>query len=265
MLPDYHLHTDFSGDSTTPAREQIEQAIRLGMDSLCITDHHDYDVESPIDFTLDIDAYFSSLTRLQEEYRDRIDVRIGIELGLQVHLKEYLREVTRKYPFDFVIGSTHFIDRKDPAYPDFFENRNEADSYLQYFETTLDNVSRLDDYDVAGHIDYIVRYGPNKAAYYSYHAYRDILDQILKAVISRGKGIECNTAGFRKGISQPNPTSDVLRRYRELGGEIITIGSDAHIPEDLGADFERTRELLLSCGFTYYTEFQERKPVFLPL
>ena len=89
MLPDYHLHTDFSGDSTTPPRAQIERAIQLGMDSLCITDHHDYDVDSIIDFTLDLDPYMSSLASLQEEYRDRIDVRIGIELGLQVHLKDY--------------------------------------------------------------------------------------------------------------------------------------------------------------------------------
>ena len=265
MLPDYHLHTDFSGDSTTPPRAQIERAIQLGMDSLCITDHHDYDVESIIDFNLDLDPYMSSLTRLQEEYKDRIDVRIGIELGLQVHLKEYFKELTRRYPFDFVIGSTHFIDRKDPAYPEFFEERGEANAYLQYFETTLDNVSHLDDYDVAGHIDYIVRYGPNKAAFYSYEAYRDILDRILKAVIEHGKGIECNTAGLRKGIIQPNPAADVLKRYRELGGEILTIGSDAHIPEDLGADFERTRELLKECGFSYYTVFHQRKAQFLPL
>ena len=265
MLPDYHLHTDFSGDSTTPARAQIERAIALGMDSLCITDHHDYDVESVIDFNLDFDPYMNVMTRLKEEYKDRIDVRIGVELGLQVHLKDYYRELVHKYPFDFIIGSTHFIDRKDPAYPDFFENRDEAEAYLKYFETTLDNLTQLDDYDVAGHIDYIVRYGPNKAAYYNYEAYRHILDSILKAVIEHGKGIECNTAGLRKGINQPNPTGDVLRRYRELGGEIITIGSDAHIPEDLGADFSQVQELLKCCGFSYYTVFRERKPVFLPL
>ena len=94
---DYHLHTDFSGDSTTPPRAQIERAIQLGMDSLCITDHHDYDVDSIIDFTLDLDPYMSSLARLQEEYRDRIDVRIGIELGLQVHLKDYFKELTDVY------------------------------------------------------------------------------------------------------------------------------------------------------------------------
>lgn len=265
MLPDYHFHTNFSGDSETPMRAQLERAISLGMTSLCVTDHHDYDVDSVIDFTLQTDQYFEAMSALREEYKDRIDLRIGIELGLQTHLKEYYRELLSSYPFDFVIGSTHFINRKDPAYPEFFKGREEQKAYLQYFQATLDNVKNIDNYDVAGHIDYIVRYGPNKARYYSYEAYRDILDDILRAIIERGKGIECNTAGFRKGIGQPNPCAGILKRYKELGGEIITIGSDAHIPEDLGADFQTAGELLKQCGFSYYTEFRRRKPEFKPL
>ena len=265
MLPDYHFHTDFSGDSQTPAHAQLEQAISLGMKSLCVTDHHDYDVDSVIDFTLSADRYMETMTALKEEYRGRIDLRIGIELGLQTHLKEYFKELLSAYPFDFVIGSTHFINRKDPAYPEFFEGRDEREAYLQYFQVTLNNVKNLDTYDVAGHLDYIVRYGPNKAAYYSYEAYRDVLDDILRAVIESGKGIECNTAGFRKGIRQPNPCVPVLKRFKELGGEILTIGSDAHVPEDLGADFQKARELLLECGFSYYTEFKGRRPEFKPL
>lgn len=265
MLPDYHFHTDFSGDSQTPVRAQLEQAISLGMKSLCVTDHHDYDVDSVIDFTLETDRYMETMSALKEEYKGRIDLRIGIELGLQAHLKEYFKELLSAHPFDFVIGSTHFINRKDPAYPEFFEVKDEREAYLQYFQVTLDNVKSLDTYDVAGHLDYIVRYGPNKAAYYSYEAYRDVLDDILRAVIAGGKGIECNTAGLRKGIRQPNPCVPVLKRFKELGGEILTIGSDAHVPEDLGADFQAVRELLLECGFTYYTEFKGRRPEFKPL
>ena len=265
MLPDYHFHTDFSGDSQTPMRAQLERALSLGMTSLCVTDHHDYDVDSVIDFTLQTDQYFEAMSALRDEYKDRIDLRIGIELGLQTHLKEYYRELLSAYPFDFVIGSTHFINRKDPAYPEFFEGREEQEAYLQYFQATLDNVKNIDNYDVAGHIDYIVRYGPNKALYYSYEAYRDILDGILRAIIEQGKGIECNTAGLRKGIGQPNPCDRILMRYKELGGEIITIGSDAHIPEDLGADFHTARELLKQCGFSYYTEFRGRNPEFKPI
>lgn len=265
MLPDYHFHSDFSGDSNTPIRSQIEQALLLGMKSLCVTDHHDYDVDSPIDFTLDLDLYFHTMSQLREEYKNRIDLRIGIELGLQPHLTRYYKELLNRYDFDYVIGSTHFINRKDAAYPDFFEGKREEEAYLQYFEATLDNVKIPDAYDTAGHMDYIVRYGPNKAAFYSYQSYQEIIDQILKTVIEMGKGIELNTAGFRKGIGQPNPSGDIIKRYRELGGEIITVGSDAHIPEDLGGDFQTGMELLRHCGFTYYTEFKKRKPEFKPL
>ncbi|WP_333645880.1 histidinol-phosphatase HisJ family protein [Lacrimispora sp.] len=265
MLSDYHFHTDFSGDSSTPMAAQLQRAIELGMKSLCVTDHHDYDVESPIDFTLDIDRYMETMSLLKEEYKDKIDLRIGIELGLQTHLKEYFDQLLSAFSFDFIIGSTHFVNRKDPAYPEFFEGKEEREAYLQYFQTTLDNVRNLNHYDVAGHIDYIVRYGPNKSRFYSYEGYQDILDEILKAIIERGKGIECNTGGFRKGLTQPNPSIQVLKRYRELGGEILTIGSDAHIPQDLGADFQRTRDMLIDCGFSYYTEFKGRKPEFKPL
>ena len=90
MISDIHLHTEFSGDSNTPVHAQIEQAIRLGMEEICITDHHDYDVISEIDFTLDIPRYVEEITRVREEYKDRIHVNLGIELGLQCHLKEYL-------------------------------------------------------------------------------------------------------------------------------------------------------------------------------
>lgn len=265
MLPDYHFHTIFSGDSETPVREQLNQAISLGMKSLCVTDHHDYDVDSPIDFTLDLDRYFETMIRLKEEYKNKLELRIGIELGLQTHLEEYFKNLLSTYPLDFVIGSTHFINRKDAVYPEFFQGRTEEEAYLHYFQVTLDNVKNLSTFDVAGHLDYIVRYGPNKANFYNYDTYQDLFDEILKTIIEKGRGIECNTAGYRKGINQPNPGPEIIKRYRELGGEIITIGSDAHIPEDLGADFHRAKELLRSAGFTYYTEFKERRPEFKPL
>lgn len=265
MLPDYHFHTIFSGDSETPVREQLDQAISLGMKSLCVTDHHDYDVDSPIDFTLDLDRYFETMIRLKEEYKNKLELRIGIELGLQTHLEEYFKNLLSTYPLDFVIGSTHFINRKDAVYPEFFLGRTEEEAYLHYFQVTLDNVKNLSTFDVAGHLDYIVRYGPNKADFYNYDTYQDLFDEILKTIIEKGRGIECNTAGYRKGINQPNPGPEIIKRYRELGGEIITIGSDAHIPEDLGADFHRAKELLRSAGFTYYTEFKERRPEFKPL
>ena len=98
---------------------------------------------------------------------------------------------------------------------------------MEYFESILENISAYDGFDVYGHIDYVVRYGPNRNREYSYGRYKDILDEILKKLISMGKGIELNTGGYHYGLGEPNPCTAVIRRYRELGGEIITIGADA--------------------------------------
>lgn len=263
MICDFHLHTEFSGDSDTPVREQVERAISLGMKEICITDHHDYDADfTDIDFTLDIEAYLTYMKQIQEEYKDRIRVGIGIELGLQTHLKDYLERLLEEYSFDFVIGSSHFADRMDPYFPEFFNGRTERAAYERFFEVSLKRAKTLDCFDSYGHLDYVVRYGPNKNRDYSYRDYQEYIDLILKALIEKGKGLECNTGGYKYRLGHPNPAEDILKRYRELGGEILTIGSDAHAPEHVGYGFDLARDALLHCGFRYYTVFHERKPEF---
>lgn len=268
MLCDYHVHTSFSGDSSTPGKLQIEQAIRLGMKELCITDHHDYGVDSgEIDFTLDVTSYLPALERLRNSYQRRIQIKTGIELGLQCHIREYLDGFMKKYAqnFDFIIGSSHFIDGQDPYYPELFENRSEQNVYERYFQVTASRVRMFDCYDVLGHLDYVVRYGPNTNQHYSFKVYQDFIDPILKSLIEKGKGLECNTGGYKAGLKHPNPCEDILKRYRELGGEIITIGSDAHTPEYLGFYFQKAESVLQQCGFRYYTIFEHRQPKFIKL
>ena len=188
---------------------------------------------------------------------------MGVELGYQPHVVNKNNELLTTHSFDFVILSIHYVDNLDLGNGDFFKKKTPYESYKRYYEVVLDAVKTCDNFDVLGHIDYIIRYGDKDA--YHYEDYKDIIDEILKTVIEMGKGIELNTAGYRKGIGQSNPSGDIIKRYRELGGEIITVGSDAHIPEDLGADFQIAKELLKQCGFSYYTEFRRRKPEFKPL
>lgn len=266
MISDFHTHTEFSADSEAPVREQIEKAIALNMDSICITDHNDYDVAGgTLDFFLDLPAYIPRLQQLQKEYEGRIRVLIGMELGLQRHINDYLYRTVSEYPFDFIIGSSHFIHGMDPYEREYFEGRPERDAYEEFFRVSLERVRELDCFDVYGHLDYVVRYGPNRNRFYSYAGYRDYIDPLLKLLITRGQGIECNTGGYKYGLGEPNPCLDILKRYHELGGEIITVGSDAHKPEHIGYDFDRAREALLSCGFRYYTVYEGRKPRFIKL
>lgn len=266
MISDYHLHSNFSGDSEALPEEMIQQAISLGMKSMCFTDHFDMDYpDEPDLFLFDLDTYFEKLSFLKEKYRSIIQLHIGLELGLQKHLQAECQKIVKSCPFDFVIGSSHVVNHKDPYYPSYFEGRKEEDCYLEYFQSILDNLSVFQDFDVYGHIDYIVRYGPNKNKNYSYEKYQDILDCILKTCISYGIGLELNTGGLAYGLGHPNPHPDILKRYRQLGGEIITVGSDAHSPKRLAYEFQTVHQLLIDCGFQYYTVFKERKPEFIKL
>ena len=266
MFWDTHVHTHFSGDSKAALADMAEAALRLNLDGLCFTDHYDYDYPGePELFLLDFDRYRQETAALRQMYDGRLPIGFGIELGLQPHLAEHNRKIARSYPFDFVIGSSHVVHGNDPYYPSYFEGRAEAAAYREYFESILENIKSFTDFDVYGHLDYVVRYGPKKNAAYSYEKYSDIIDEILRALIAGGKGIEVNTGGFAKGLGHPHPTEAVLARYRELGGEILTVGSDAHIPQHVGAEFARLPDILRNAGFSYYTVFEKRKPHFLPL
>jgi histidinol-phosphatase (PHP family) len=260
------MHTHHSGDSEADPRAMVRSAMEKGLDGLCFTDHYDYGYpDDPELFLLNLDAYHAEIGALRAEYEDTFPIRLGIELGLQPSAVEENRRVTASRPFDFVIGSSHVVHGYDPYYPQYYEGRTEDAAYREYFESILENLQTDVDFDVYGHLDYVVRYGPNQNRFYSYRKYADVIDEILRTLISRGKGIELNTAGFKYGLGHPHPTEEVLLRYRELGGEILTIGADAHAPEHVAFAFDKVPELLKQAGFRYYTVFTARKPDFLPL
>ena len=267
---DSHMHTAFSTDSSTPVRSMLDEAVRRGLDSVCITDHLDLDFPpdeelGPDPFRLDLASYWSTLSGIREEYRGRLNVRIGIEIGLQSHLGKAYKEIVNRWPFDFVIGSLHLVNGMDPYYGKAFEGRTDADVYRDAFRETLECISRVRDFDSLGHLDYVVRYGRNKAQEYSYRRFADEIDAVLKKLIEEGKGLEMNMGGFKYGLGFCNPHPDVLKRYRELGGEIVTVGADAHRPEHVAYAYERAGEILSSCGFRYYAVFEGRRPVFYPV
>ena len=268
ILWDCHMHSSFSADSDTSMEDMIREAICRGLTGICFTEHLDPDYPPTPDneiFELDLDGYRKTLFRLREKYQKELQIHFGIELGLQPHLHDYFHELLATMPFDFVIGSSHIVHGYDPYYKEYFKGREESACYREYFESILENLHAFSEMDVYGHIDYIVRYGPNQNKYYTYERYQDILDEILRTVIARGRGIELNTGGFHYGLGEPNPCRAVIRRYRELGGEIITIGADAHGPEKIAYDFDKAAAILADCGFKYYTVFQNRKPEFVKL
>lgn len=263
MKADFHMHTKFSTDSCVLPEKMIQSAIKKGLKTICITDHMDKDYdEKGTQFVFCPKKYFSELKELQEKYRLQIDVRIGVEMGLQSHLKTFINDYVNKYSFDFVIGSVHLIQGKDP-YQESESEWNDSTLYKKGFEEILKCVNQNMDFDVLGHMDYVVRYGKEKERSYFRKHYMDLIDEILRSLLTQGKGIELNTAGFKYGLTFAHPHPDILKRYKELGGEIITIGSDAHKPEHIAYDFDRAKEILKCYHFKYYTEFKGRKPIFI--
>lgn len=270
---DYHVHSEFSGDSQTPMEDMIETAIRLGLQKLCFTDHMDYDYPQvgSTSFVLDADNYTRRLIELKERYQKQITILTGIELGLQPQITDALSSLVNSYPFDFIIGSSHVVDYVDPYYPKYWEGRTKEEGIRRYFASIIENCKVFQGFNVYGHLDYIIRYVPAKQSNngqpaakedYSYSDYADLLDEVLKTLLSYGKGIEVNTAGLKYGIGYPHPKAEILKRYRELGGELITIGSDAHKPEHLCYDFYKIPEFLKALGFRYYATFVQGKPVY---
>ncbi len=266
MISDFHMHSKFSGDSEADPDEIISTAISKGMNCICFTDHLDLDYPEPdCDFDLDVDSYYDNINILRENYSDRLDIRIGIETGLEPHLAKRLDEKINRHDFDFIIGSSHIVNGMDPYYKSFFDTRTNKEAYTEYFTSILECLETCHNFDVYGHLDYVIRYTPYKDQKFYYSDYSDMIDEILKRLIASGKGIEINTGGYAAGLNAPNPSPDIIKRYKELGGEIITVGSDAHTTDRIGADFDKAEAVLKECGFKYYTVFKNRKPQFIPL
>lgn len=267
---DFHIHSSFSTDSDAAPVTIIETALSKGLDTICFTDH--MDCEWPYnnkEYIFNPDEYFKCLSALKDQYSEKLDIRIGMELGLRDEadifkkLSPYYKELG-KLPFDFIIGSTHLVDYGDPYFPDFWEGHNAYERILMYYEATLFNATNYDDFDVYGHLDYISRYVP-EGYHYEETRFIEIIVEIIKTLISKGKGIEINTKSISKGGSKTNPDTTILSIYKELGGEIITIGSDAHRPQFLATGFDYVKSLLEKSGFKYYTIFKDRKAEFIKL
>ncbi len=270
ILSDYHLHSSFSGDSNTPMEEMIKAAINKGLKYVCFTEHMDFnypyheDVPDKL-FEINTDSYLYDLLRYKQKYEAQINVCFGVELGMQECAIRENAIYTKNHDFDFIIASTHVCNGVDPYYNEFYDGKTEEEAYREYFTCMLTNIKKFNNFDILGHMDYFLRYSPMKDKNYKYETYKDVIDRILEFLIENEKGIELNTGGLKNGLKDVHPCYDIIKRYKELGGEIITIGSDSHDLEHIGDYFTRAEEILKQCGFKYYNVFNGRIAEFIKL
>ncbi len=263
-ITDCHIHTNYSSDSDAPMEEMILSAIQKGCDEIAFTDHVDFDER--YDFT-DYAVYMPVIYELAEKYKNDITVTFGVEIGLESLWADKINALTQKFPFDFIIGSSHAVCTKDLYFDrnEFFSGKTKTEAYNTYWDEMLKNIGACRDFCVYGHLDFVSRYGTYDDNTLRYEDYADKIDAVLKALIENGKGIEINTSGFRYGINTVYPSIDILNRYKQLGGEIVTIGSDAHFVKDVADHIGCAYDMLFEAGYSHITVFRHRKPKFIKL
>lgn len=262
---DYHMHSTFSEDGTMTMEEACRQAIKVGLKEIAITDHMDIDLPENIHaFQIkDMYHYVEEINKVKVQFQDRLKVKAGIELGLQDWTLDQSTALTVNFPLDFVIASVHIVDGEDPYFGIYFNSRDKEKSYTDYYRTILQLIEEFDDFNVLGHLDYFRRYSPYEYQLEDRWIGKDLVEAILKVLIRKGKGLELNTSGLTHSSKQPHPHPDILKWFRELGGEIVTIGSDAHSVQEVGYENQRALEWLKYAGFDYVSSFTDMKPEFI--
>ena len=270
VLIDYHCHTDISRDSRAPYYDMVMAEYAAGVRHLCVTDHCD-----PVDWeTLGFYPPCLDVARRETEafeaVRDRLppdlELRRGVELGEIIFHPEVMNTLARAPGLDFVLGSYHitrehgdfhWMDYSDPAFC-----REICDIYLRDLQWTAE----MDYFDVMAHIGYFRRYAMAQGVDLSLtlREHGDRIEHLLRTLIQNGRGIELNCSGLRDGCG-PFPSEEILRLYRDLGGQIITVGSDAHRLDNAAKCVDQGMELLKTIGFRYIAVFTKHEPRFIPI
>lgn len=259
---DYHIHSNFSVDSSMEMETACTKAIDLKLDEIAFTDHIDIDYPDP-DFIFDLDIYdyLNQIQKIQQKYKNQLKIKKSIEIGLQPHVLSETNDKISGFEFDFIIASVHGVSKTDMHNGDYFRTRDQKQGYIEYLFQLFDMLQNFNNYDVLGHFDIIRRYSDRKTSLYDIDKCRPIIDQILNLLIKKNKCLEINTSGFRYGINSIMPDINILKRYKYLGGKLITVGSDAHLPAQIAYNFQYTYKTIKKVGFNYITTFDKRTPV----
>lgn len=278
MIIDCHTHTrnSFDADNDTVI-ERCERAIQLGLDAMAVTDHCEvnrfYEKDHyKIDYEQKYDDYgfnkafqnsMAETTAAKELYSGKLNLICGLELGQPLADMEVTEQILSDNRLDFVIASMHEMPGHDDfAFLDY--SREDVPALLEQDFSEILKIAKWGKFDVLGHITYALRYiQGNQNIPVDMTPYQDIIREILKTVIEKGKGIEINTSGLRQKFGDTFPSLEYIKLYRELGGEILTVGSDSHTTADLAKGVKEGIEIAAQAGFSRIAYFKERKPYFI--
>ena len=239
---DTHMHTKpFSTDSEMELSEVIDRKKQMGL-GIVLTEHMDFDFPPPSVYRFDVESYFHTYAPYRND-----DLLLGVEIGFQLSAIERNQKLIKSWPFDMVIGSIHVVcgkDLYDPAYFQSFSDKKSA--YGAYLDAMCENLQAFDDFDTLGHIDYICRKAPYEDSLLHYEEFPKEIDNILKLLADKGKSLEINTRLFGQKDALKE-LEIICQRFKELGGQTVTIGSDSHHASAIGYSIEHAYELARKC------------------
>lgn len=256
------MHSKYSFDGHEEIQDMCEEAIRKGLKEIAITDHYDLFKDKQYARSVDFESLYEDIARAKERYVGNLIVRAGIELGQPQADSEESRRFLAQYDLDFVIGSLHNLeDALDVGEYDFSE-KDIYKLYPTYIESLIELATHYD-FDVMGHITYPMRYAYEQLGVYpDMNVFEESIRDLYKVLIKRGKGIEINASGFFQSIERSMPDVKLVKLYKECGGEIITIGCDAHRLKHIGCATKFGLDVAREAGFKYITTYEQRKPSF---
>lgn len=262
MLVNYHVHSRCSFDAEHPLTEMCAAAKAVGIGELCLTDHCDLvNEKGQPDDSFDWTQEDRELEAARAAFPE-LTIRRGVELGQAILRPEAAERVLAEKHIDLVLGSMHNCPQGMDYYWIDYQSREQCLELIEEYLQCLLKLSKTDYFDSLAHLTYPLRYMRGRAGFdVDFRPFDDLVREILRTLIERGKSLELNTSGYRTNGGAPLPPDYVLRQYRELGGELVTIGTDAHVPEHMADGLERGMALLKACGFRYLTVYQERKPL----
>lgn len=261
---DLHVHTHYSADCTVPMAASCAAAVAAGVSVIAFTDHVEHE---PSDLSFGhfrYDAYLRELEEVRTAYEGRLTILAGAEVDFNTGIADAVELFLSTHEFDFVIGSVHYAAGGEIIFPDYFRHRSLDDVYLPYFEQ-LHAAAETGWFDSLGHLDLPKRYAPQDAELYDPSKYRSSLDAVFRALIDRGVSFEINTSGLRQPPRTSMPGPQIVRWYVDAGGELITLGSDSHVPDTIGAGMDVTLDMLMLCGIRDVSTFRRRVRQRVPL
>lgn len=268
MLPfDLHTHTSFSFDGEYGAEEMVFRAYELGIKHYAITDHVEINEYHLPEFRYPeiLKEAKAVIPGLVEEYKGRIDLIRGVELGQPVHDTTLAERILSEGQYDYIIGSCHMIR----GYQDFYfldYDENDPVKLLDSYFDELIEMAEWGKFDTLAHITYPLRYiVGDKGKRIDMTRYEKQLERLYSTIIGKGIALEINTSGLRQNIGETLPGEELLRKYYNMGGRLITMGSDAHKPEDIGKGIAEGIALAKKIGFYAVSVYKNRKPIMIEI